>query len=73
MEKDLQKHVEIVLKKCLEVYPANKNKHNKFIKSLVDNGDIPKKMSKMIIKIIKNPNCNYTVKSDGTLKIDTNE
>ena len=73
MKIDPQQYVETILKKCLEVFPPNKKKHNKFFKSLVDNGYIPKKMSKMIIKIIENPNCNYTVKSDGTLKIKINE
>ena len=73
MKIDPQQYVETILKKCLEVYPPNGKKHNKFFKTLVDNGDIPEKMSKMIIKIIENPNCNYTIKSDGTLKIKINE
>tara|TARA_R100001463_G_C3544514_1_gene222588 strand:- start:152 stop:370 length:219 start_codon:yes stop_codon:yes gene_type:complete len=70
MKIDPQQHVKTILKECLNVYPPNGKKHNKFFKNLVDNGDIPEKMAKIIIKIIEDPNCNYKVKADGTLKID---
>tara|TARA_R110002126_G_scaffold174539_2_gene323119 strand:+ start:532 stop:753 length:222 start_codon:yes stop_codon:yes gene_type:complete len=65
-----QKHVEMVLKRCLEVYPPKGKKHHKFFKSLVKKGSMPETMANMIVKIIENPNCIYVVKADGTLKIE---
>ena len=65
-----QKQVEIVLKKCLEVYPANGKKHNKFFKSLIKDNSITEEMANVITKIIENPNLNYKIKANGLLKIE---
>tara|TARA_R110000868_G_scaffold103015_1_gene283754 strand:- start:1653 stop:1862 length:210 start_codon:yes stop_codon:yes gene_type:complete len=62
-------HVETVLSRCFEVYPAKGKKHRKFFKTLVKKGSMSEIMASMIIKIIENPNCIYVVKADGTLRI----
>jgi len=66
---DPQQHVNTVLERCFDVYPPKGKKHKKFFKRLVRQGSMPEKMASMITKIIEDPNCVYTVKVDGTLKI----